>query len=97
MTSFERPDLENLKRLLREGKATSAKSQEILNDPQGAKLIADYCQVLDVAIKQGHQDVAAKAAATLADLLAKEAELSHRVEATDTASQEVIAIIVENQ
>ena len=84
-----------MRQLLRESKHTSAVSQEMLSDPAGAKLIADYRAVLDKAIKLGRIDVAKKAAASIENLLARESDLARAEEVSGRAQNQMARTIID--
>lgn len=87
--------LESLRQALREGKATSAVSQSMLSDPDGAKLIADYEVIVQKAIRQGQVDVAEKAATLLARMLGATAKLESATEVSDAAERNAVRVIIE--
>jgi hypothetical protein len=68
----KRPDLDRLRALLRESKATSAVGQQMLDDPEGAALIVKAQQVTDEALRLGDIATATKAGDILHNLQSKE-------------------------
>jgi hypothetical protein len=91
----ERPNLDSLRQLLRESKATSATSQQMLSDPDGAQLIVELQTVLDKAISLGRIEVAQKAADTLANVQARERDLVQAERISDLAQRQSVRVIVD--
>src|SRR4051794_4939276 len=88
MDSAEAPDLDQLRAQLRESEETSAKSKQMLEDPEGAELIRNLQEAMAKAILLGRPDIAKKAAASLAELQAAEKDLRLKEELSSAARHE---------
>ena len=56
-----KPNLSSLQEILRQSKAVSATTQQMLGDPDGAALIRKAQEVLDKALRNGQHEVAEEA------------------------------------
>lgn len=65
----QQPSLSSLQETLRQAKAVSANSQQMLSDHEGVALIRKSQELLDKALRNGQHEVAENAATILASLL----------------------------
>lgn len=87
------PDLTPLQALLRKGKATSAQSQAMLDDPAGAALMRKAEDALESAIRDGQVEKANRAADILRNLLDKEGALREAMAVTADRERNVRVVI----
>ena len=66
-----------------------------MDDPEGAALLTECQDVLERALAAGREDVASRAAATLANLHAKEAEVRRTQEVSSEAQDRGLRTIME--
>lgn len=89
------PDLRRLQELLRSSKETSARGQQLLDDPQAAELVGKYQDLLGTALHNGQYEIAEKAAATLADLQQLEDEVARTGRVSQGAQDDAIRLLLD--
>jgi hypothetical protein len=88
-------DVRRLQELLRLSKQTSARGQQLLDDPEGANLVGDYQDVLERALRSGRYEVAEKAAATLANLQHLEDEVVRTARQSQDAEADAVRLLLD--
>lgn len=90
-----RPDVRRLQELLRSSKETSARGQQLLDDPQGAELVGNYQDLLEEALRNGQYEVAEEAAVTLANLQHREDEVARTGRVSQDAQDDATRLLLD--